>query len=279
VSFLSVEGSQESGRPVEIYDFALALTTYRFTSAEDDQVVGGNTYSAVPISRGSIKQSYEARNGGLEITMPSDLELPSRYVTFAPSERARMTLRAFHRGDGELVTLFDGFVKSVLFDGEDTRRAKFLVESVLAALNRNIPRFTYRGQCNNVLYDAAQGGLCDVNAEDPAFKFQGTVSAQTTSTLTVPGAAAFGSGWFTGGRVDALDGLDARLIIAHVGDVLTLHVPFIEPMIGEVVILRAGCDRSIQTCSSKFNNVEAFQGFAFVPIRNPFVHGLTAGTC
>lgn len=282
MTFLSQEGSQESGRPVELYTFTLSLSTYRFTSAEDDQVVGGNNYEAIAIRRGRVSQGQEERNATLEVEMPADRELPSRYVTGVPPERARLVIQRYHRGDPdlELATIFDGFVRSIAFAGaSDARTARIAVDPALSALSRIIPRFSYRSLCNNVLYDAAQGGLCTVNPEDPAFKFTGLVSAQSGLTITVPGAGAFGANWFTGGRVELLSGLDARMIITQSGDVLTLHVAFTSPMLGQQVILRAGCDRSIQTCSDKFDRVVDFQGFAFVPTRNIFSQGLDPETC
>jgi uncharacterized phage protein (TIGR02218 family) len=276
MSFLAQETSQESGRPVELYQFILSSVVYRYTSAEDDQVIGADTYLAVAIKRGRLTHGQEARNATLTVEMPGDLDFPSRYVRSVPSERARVLIRRMHRGDGELIVVFDGVVKSVAFGAEGSGRvASVAVEPAITATSRSIPRYTYRGLCNHTLYDS----LCTINPELPAYKFTGIVSAQAGKTLTVPGAGTFGTGWFEAGTVELLTGLDGRLVIRQVGDVLTLHIQFPNSMIGEQVVLRAGCAHDIQTCSTKFANVPNFGGFAFVPTRNIFTQGLDTAAC
>lgn len=279
MTFVGQETSIEAGRPVELYTFSSPLETLRYTSADDDQVVSGNTYAAIAISRGSIAQGRETRSGVLEITMPADETLPRRYVASAPSARVTVTIQRFHRGDGELATFFSGRLKSVSF-GEDGRVAKLAIDPPVTATARQIPRFKFSGLCNNVLGDGAGGGsgLCTVDLEDPAYKLTAAVSAASGMTITVPGAAAFGDGWFAGGTVRTSAGTDARLVIDHTGDVLTLHIPFTVPVVGETVTVRAGCDRSPQTCSGKFDHFDEFQGQPWVPRRNPF-EGIDPDVC
>lgn len=289
MTYLSQETSVEGGRPIDLYEFALALQVFRYTSAEDDQVVGGNTYSAIPIKRGKITQGQESRRAVLSIELPADDPFPSRYVTSVPSERATVTIRQFHRGDGELATLFVGVVSSVAFSGSrDGRVAQVAVSPPVTALARQVPRFTFRGQCNNVLGDGAAGGsgLCTVDLENPAFKLTATVTAQTGLLVTVPGAAAFGADWFTAGTIETLDGLDARMILDHAGDVLTLHIAFPFPIIGSQVVLRAGCAHDLIACGpAKFtivggtHDIGEYQGFAFVPTVNIFESGIAPGKC
>ncbi len=272
MTFLAQETSVEAGRPIELYTIELALEVFRLTSAEDDQVVGGETFEAVAISRGRVRQGREPGNAMLEIEMPSTHSFPSRYVTSAPSERAEITIQRFHRGDGELSTVFVGLVKSVAFD-QDGRLAKLAVDPAVTAQSRQIPRFSFGQLCQNVLGDGFGGGatgLCDVNLDLPAFKLTATATAVSGLTVTVPGAAAFGNGWFNAGTIRTSAGNDARLIISQVGDVITLHIAFPFPIVGSLVTLRAGCLRDPQTCSTKFNRIDRYQGFAWVPRLNPF---------
>lgn len=288
MTYASQETSQESGRPVDIYEFRLALQVYRYTSAEDDQVVDGDTYVAIPISRSRITQSQESRQATLTVTMPADDPFPSRYITSAPSEKARLTIRQFHRGDGATATLFRGLVKSVAFgQGKDGREAQVAIDPPITVAARQIPRFTFRAQCNNVLGDGANGGpgICTVDLEDPAFKLTASVSAQSGLSVTVPGAAAFGDGWFNAGTIETLDGLDARMVRFQVGDVLTLHMAFPFPLVGEQVVLRAGCNHDLTDCGiAKFDiggshDIGEYQGFAWVPVFNIFERGLDGEKC
>lgn len=280
MSFDSLEVSQEAGRPVELFTFSMPLQTFRYTSAEDDIVVGGETFEAIAIKRARVVQGQEVRNTTLTLEMPSDLELPAQYVLAAPSKPARVLIQRFHRGDGQLSTIFDGRVKSVGF-AEDGYVAKVAVDPAISAIARQIPLFTFGASCENVLGDGFGGGpgLCDVNLGSPSFHHTAVVTAQSGLTVTVPGAAAFGDGWFNGGTMETSSGQDARLILFQVGDVLTLHINFPFPVVGSTVTIKAGCDRSIETCSVKFNKVDRFQGFAFVPRLNPFTSGLGPAVC
>lgn len=285
MTYASQETSVEGGKPVDLYTFQIALQTYRFTSAEDDQVVGGNTFRAVPISRGKIGQGPETRRAALEVQLPSDDAFASRFVTSVPSARGTLTLQQLHRGDGEVVTLFVGVVKSVGFS-EDGRLAKVAVDPPIVGIAHQIPLWTFRGQCNNVLGDGAGGGtgLCTADLEHPDFKHVGTVSVDSGLSVTVPGAAAFGDGWFDGGKIESFDGLDARMILFQVGDVLTLHVPFPFSLLGAQVVLRAGCAHDLTDCGvAKFTNggthdIGEYGGFAFVPTFDIFRQGLSSST-
>jgi len=286
VTYTSQEQSIESGRPVDLYEFEIGGTLYLYTSAEDDQTVLGKDYTALPMKRTRIVHSQESRQSVLEIEMPATASFARLFVTSVPSQKAALIIRQFHRGDGDVATLFVGSVKSVAFTERGTK-ASVAVDPPIQVSSTIIPRFTFRFQCNNVLGDGANGGpgLCTVDLENAAFKFTGTVSAQSGLDITIPGATGFADGWFEAGTMSTTDGLDARQIIRHVGDVLTLHVPFPFPMVGTEVVLRAGCHHDLVDCgTAKFDiggshNIGEFQGFAFVPSINPFEAGIQTGSC
>lgn len=286
MTYASQEISVEGGAPVDLYTFALTFETFRYTSAEDDQVVGGNTFTAIPISRGKIGQGPETRRAALEIEVPADELLVSRFINSAPSERIDFTLQQLHRGDGATATLFQGVLKSVGFS-DDGHLAKIAVDPPVTAIAHQIPLWTFRGQCNNVLGDGAGSGtgLCTVDLDDPAFKHSAEVSADSGLTVTVPGAAAFGDGWFTAGTIESGDGLDARMILSHVGDVIELHAAFPFTLLGSTVTLRAGCAHDLVDCGpAKFDiggshDIGEFGGFAFVPKFDIFRTGIDQQKC
>lgn len=279
MTFDAFETAQETGAPIEIYRFDLGADTFEYTSAEDDQVVSTITYSAIPIQRGPISHRSGESQEPLTITVPGDNEFAIKYISNVPGVQAFVTIQRFHRTDTptpQVITVFEGFVQSVAFV-EQAKEARIAVAPTESARSRPIPRFTYQGLCNHILYDSG----CKVNKDDVAFKLSsGSVTVISGNDITVPGAAAFGDGWFTGGYVELLSGTDFRLVLNHVGDVLTLLLPF--PTDAESTVnVYAGCDHSIATCNSKFftsedvtSNVINFGGYAFVPTRNPFESGL-----
>lgn len=270
MTFAAHETSQEGSRPVELYRFVVGGATYAYTSAEDTIVASSITYAPEAISRSRILNSQEQRQNVVEVTVPGVNAFAALYKQIVPGQRATLTVQRLQRGDTptpERLTLFQGYVQSVAFLN-DGRLAKIAAVPSSAAQSRPIPRFTFQGSCNHVLYDNG----CKVVAGD--FKHTGLVTAVNGNVITVDGAGAFIDDYFTSGFVDAAGGLDARLVLSHTGDDLTLLLPFPFTIVGSTIDVYAGCDHTLPTCKVKFNNVINFGGFAFVPKRNIFNSGL-----
>jgi uncharacterized phage protein (TIGR02218 family) len=279
MTYSAYETSQEGSRPIELYEFTIGATVYRYTSAEDTQTISSVDYTPLAgLKRSKIGQGPEERRSTLTIDMPGSNAFVRPYIAAVPSNRATVTIMRLQRSDypaPEVVTIFEGYVKAVNFDGDGGRMAKVAVEPAISATARSIPQFTFQGLCNHVLYD----DQCQIDDTDPAYRTSLTVTVVTTVELTIPGLAAFGDGWFTGGVVEVNGGLDARLIIDHTADVLTLHIPFASAPLGQVVTVLAGCAHTLAICKSKFDNVINYGGFAFVPKINIFNTGLDAAVC
>lgn len=273
MTYTSQELSVEGGKPVELYRFALGGTTYEYTSAEDPITKGALTYLPIAIRRSDDPQGPEDRDNTLEIEMPSDNTFTALYYAVVPGLVATVTIQRFHRDDpdGELITIFRGFVTSVAFD-EEGQVAKVAAVPITSATSRPIPRFNFSALCNHVLFDPR----CKVSDVDPNFRKLVNVSAVdlVAHTITATGANAKPDGWWTGGFVETAGALDRRLILKHVGNVLTLLLPLAVNPLGSDVTIFAGCDHTIATCKTKFNNVIEYGGFAFIPTRNPFTQGL-----
>ena len=279
MSYEAYETSQQSSRPVEIYEFTVGATTYYYTSAEDTQTVASVDYTPLTgLKRSKIGQGPEDRNATLTIEMPGSNQFVRPYIAAVPSSRATVTIMRLQRGDTptpEVVTIFEGKVKAVNFDGDGGRMAKIAVEPDISATSRSIPHFTFQGLCNHVIYDDG----CQVDETDGAYRASREVLADSGNTLTIDGLSGFGDGWFTGGFVEVNGGLDSRMIIDQTGDVVTLHIPFPGSPLGQVVIVLAGCAHTIAVCKSKFDNVINYGGFAFVPKINIFETGISSLTC
>lgn len=264
----SVEGSQ----PVELYEIILGSTPYYYTSAEDNVTIDTNEYIATAIKRSKVGRGQEERRNILTIEVPSLNEVATQYISSVPRERARVLIKRYQRPDGitpEVILIFEGYIASVAFT-DDARKAKIAVKPISEATSREIPRFVFSAQCNNVLYD----DRCQV-VKGGSFKYTGTVTAISGNTLTVPGLSGYTNGWFTAGAVEEATGLDIRLIIDHTGDDIKISLPFPFTIVGKSVDVYAGCDHTIAVCNSKFSNVDNYRGFAFVPKKNIFKSGLT----
>lgn len=279
MTFQAFEASIESSQPIEIIRFTLGAESFFYTPSEDTISIGAEDYEPTAIKRGKISQSPEDRDNILEFTVDGENEFARRYIGVVPGSRALVVVQRVQRPDfpgPQVVTLFEGYVSSVKFE-QDGHVARIAAQPIAAATSRPIPRYTYQGLCNNVLYDIR----CKVDPTNAAFRHSGTVSDVTGNTITVIGADFFPDGYFTGGFVEADGGNDARLILSHVGNVLQLLLPFPFSTLGAIVTVLAGCDHTIATCGTKFfttedptSNVINYGGFAFIPTKDIFATGL-----
>jgi uncharacterized phage protein (TIGR02218 family) len=127
----------------------------------------------------------------------------------------------------------------------------------------------YQYGCDAELGDAR----CGINLELPAYQGSGTITAVENASLVVSGVNAFASGWFTCGTVTWVSGPNSgrfasirahRLQGALARINLLATLPF-TTSVGEAVTLRAGCDKQLSTCKTKFANTVNHRGFPHMP--------------
>ncbi len=287
MTYEAFETSLESGQPVELYKFTAGNLVFRFTSSQDETITFGppapgdvqGTYTSIPISRGTIQNSANAsRTDGIAITMPSSEPLAQRYISIVPGVRTQLVIFRYHRSDlpnPEFITAFEGDVQTVAYR-KAGREAVMQVLSLARARGRAVPRFTYQGPCNHMLYDVR----CKISETDPTFEKFLTVSAVdvTQTVLTVTGAGGFtpAADFFLSGFIEFED--DFRGVVAQGGvgfEDLTILVPFVNNPVGQQIRVLAGCLlRLVVDCENKFANVINFGGWPYVPTKNPFATGI-----
>jgi hypothetical protein len=277
VSYENEEIGVESGEPVELYEFAFGSVPYLYTSAEDEILLGAGIYEPVAgIKRGKIEDGPERRNADFTVELPTTDPLAQRFLAVLPGVRVSLTVRRYHRGDTggggpEAVTIFSGFVLSANFSKKG-RLCTLAARNALASLGRIIPSRSYMSSCNHIHYEP---NSCRADDTSPLNRVSAAVvTSQAATLLTVPGLSLFPDGSFDGGYVEAIGTDDFRLILSHVGDVVSLLTPF--PVQPSTVNVFRGCGHTIEACHDDFDNVLNFGGFAFVPRINPFASSVLA---
>ena len=268
-SYDAEESSVENSQPYEIYRFLLGSEEFLYTSAEDDVDVDGNTYTATQIRRGAILQGKSERTKTLDVEIIAANPLAQRYIGPPPGFRAALTISRVQRDDvsASPALIYSGTVKAVVFP-KDGQFAKMQVQTVEASTSRAIPRYTYMGMCNHLLYDTPCGVL------QSSFTHSGTVTLVNGNEITVSGLNASGLD-VVGGFTDNSTNTEKRQVLAQSGDVITVLLPFETDPTGTVISVFAGCNRVLkEDCALVFSNEINFGGFAFVPNRNPFTAGL-----
>lgn len=271
-TFDILESGREASRPIELYEFILGAEIFRFASTEDDIVVGPNTFIGSSISRGRIKQGSDQANRNLTITMPSTEPFAKKYVTIPPGERASISIFRYQRDEipsfNTQVLVFKGFLKSTRFP-DNGNSTSLICRSIESALNRSMPRFTFMGMCQHILYDLACGALAS------NFDHFGTATSVVGLDITVGGLSASGLD-VVGGYIRPTAEVDFRTIISQSGDVVTLNIPFANDPSGANMQVFAGCDHLIAgDCALVFDRVADFGGFPFVPSKDIFATGVT----
>ena len=156
------------------------------------------------------------------------------------------------------VVLFKGRLGTVDTIGRTS--AQVTVNSDLVLLDIHMPRNIYSPSCVHVLYDSG----CALVKN--AYGANGTVgSGSSNATINWSGASALyqqGSITFSSG-VNA--GKTATVKSASAG-VLVLACALVNaPATGDAFTVYQGCDHTMATCQSKFNNLANFRGFPFIP--------------
>jgi uncharacterized phage protein (TIGR02218 family) len=126
---------------------------------------------------------------------------------------------------------------------------------------KSIPTQIATAPCQHVLYDS---GCALIKS---AFGTAGIVGAGSTgSVINWSGASTnFNQGSITfSSGINA--GVSANVKSAIAGVSLDLSYPLLNaPSAGDAFTVYFGCDHTLSTCTTKFNNLANFRGFPFIP--------------
>ncbi|MEO1198079.1 MAG: DUF2163 domain-containing protein [Pseudomonadota bacterium] len=129
--------------------------------------------------------------------------------------------------------------------------------------------------CSAMLGDAR----CGVNLSSSAYRATGTLEAVHSATrFEINYSGSYDDNFFAHGRLEFISGALDRLsydikdnVKTSGGATVSLWIgPEVLPEPGDDVRLYAGCDKSFDTCRSKFSNGLNYQGFPHIP-GNDFV--------
>lgn len=263
MSFEENERSIDSSAPIECYKFVGSFKTYRYTSSDVVETVGGETYTPLAISRSQLKSAtHEDSDISLDLQFPCNTDVIVDYAFAQVPPRLDLTVFR-QQPDGEFVTIWQGVIRG--FDITD-RTAKIKVPSIFSlALEGEVPGPRYQVPCNHVLYSS----LCGASRVDNSFiATVQSVNATDISLSTIPTTT---NDLRAGEIVNNRNG-ERRLIFSNSGSALTIGYPFADLVPGDEVQLVRGCDHRGRNgdCLNKFNNYINFGGFEDIPSDNPF---------
>jgi uncharacterized phage protein (TIGR02218 family) len=153
------------------------------------------------------------------------------------------------------------------------------IRSLAHLLGQTIGR-TFRATCDAALGDAR----CGVDLDDPAFSGPGVVlQPPRDRAFTAAGLGGYAGGWFAFGTVEWTSGANAGRraeVLAHEAASGSVTITLLEPPVrpiaaGDGFVIRAGCDKRIDTCAAKFGNVLNLRGFPHIPGQDAVLHYAT----
>ncbi|MDE1901009.1 MAG: phage BR0599 family protein [Alphaproteobacteria bacterium] len=179
----------------------------------------------------------------------------------ATFERARAVLTAPGGSviGSAAIVMFHGLIATV--DNIGRLSCKMTVKSMLNKLAIDMPRDIWQPGCLNTLYD----GLCAILKS--ANGASGTVGATPTLTFIPWSGSTLDT--YDQGTITFESGANvgvSRTVRQSTSSGLTLMRPLdYLPTAGDSFVVYKGCDKTMATCQSRFNNLAHFRGYPFVP--------------
>jgi hypothetical protein len=177
-----------------------------------------------------------------------------------------------HLGDTETVLLWQGKVHGVSWKASKGE-ATIECDSVEKVIGKGGFRQTFGPYCHKKLY-SPRCGVPEAN-----FTMDFTVFALSTTGFVVT-ALEFGSKanqYFRLGELYFPDLGAHALVVDHTGTTVTMKTPILGLVVGTHGRAIAGCnhvwklaDGSWGDCKARFNNLDNFGGWPFVPTKNPY---------
>ena len=268
MSFETIEVS-EFFAPIELYDFVRGLSSLHFTSSDKDLDFGGKTYTSLPIKRSRIESTQDIGKTPLKIKTSLRNPFVTQYIAASPTQVVDLTVRRIHASDADPSVTFVGRVLNVEFSENE---ATILCQSVQSSLRRPGLRRLYQTTCPHVLY----GDHCAVSRIefDTVAVLSGVSGLDLTSaSFIISIDPTYDPTWFEGGYVEVSQAgvVSTRFITGHDNGTgtLTLNLPLPNLSVGDTVTAFPGCDHGNTTCRAKFDNLDNYGGFPFIPEKNP----------
>ena len=185
------------------------------------------------------------------------------------------------RAEDLIAGLFDGArIEVFIVNWADLGQGRLLLrKGFLGEIKRADQRFSaeIRGLSNRLQQTAGKlySRLCRVDlgssecgvALGPRTDTYAVTQVIAADTVRIVTARA--TGFFTFGKATFTTGANAGVVnevLLHDGQTIRLFVPMPRPIVvGDQIVLVAGCDKTPETCNAKFANILNFQGEPHIP--------------
>jgi uncharacterized phage protein (TIGR02218 family) len=245
---------------------------YRYTTQPFIVSDSTNVWEPVSIDSSEVTQSNEMAKDAIKLIIPRDNVFARLFLGGVPEQITTVTI---FRGDGseeDYQYYWKGRIAGASASGD---AVTLECENIFTSMRRSGLRALYQKNCRHSLY----GRGCNLNDYD--FAVAATAIAVSGFNVTIDVDSTINESEFTGGTLETSDGF-LRYIINHTGTTLQLIRPLLsleEEVNGSnglaPITLYPGCDHTMTACKDKFNNLNNYGGFAWLPSVNPFSNEIT----
>lgn len=264
MTFDTYETSVAQGEPILLFDFALGIAHFRYTTADRPITYQTDAFAPAPIKRSNPIQSQDVRRKSMTVTAPRDIPVAALWSAYAPSTDVLLTITELHYTDPDAQGIVD-FVGRVIGPTWKGSTVELLCEPVYTSVQTTGLRRRWGVGCPHVLY----GPGCTLN---PApFGRTGALTTVSGLDITSPAFTLPAGLAFKGGYVEWDSGfgyVERRTIDGVAGTTLTLAYGSPQLAIGLEVTAFPGCARNLAACNSLGNAIN-YGGQPFIPIKNP----------
>jgi uncharacterized phage protein (TIGR02218 family) len=275
MSYSDFEYSEQDARPVFRFLFVQGDAEYRYTTEARFVADSNGTFSPAPIVASEISQTNEMAKDDLKLEFPRDNEFAQLFLGGVPETVTTVTV--FRGHDGDTDEEFQFYWKGRVAGSSATGDVVSIeCENIFTSMRRPGLRARYQKTCRHPLYQTGCGVSKDL------FAVAATAISAVGFSVTITGweDSDTADGYFVGGMLRTTDGF-FRYITSHSGNQITLIRP-LQALTAEIdsegdaaVTLYPGCAHTINDCKNKFNNLNNFGGFAWIPAKNPFANAIT----
>lgn len=264
MSFNIIESSNDLGRPIFLYAFNLGAATWRYTSGDEDVVLSGYKWSAVPISDDGVKITGESSTDGINITCPSSIAPVQLFYGTPPSNTILVQIFHYHEGDTDAILGYTGEILQVSLP--EPGKAVISCDTISASMERDGLRLTWQRTCGHALF----GLGCNLNKDD--FKLDLKVFDIVNNIVYFQGMDGEADGKFDGGFIEwehPTRGTEFRAVETQVANAMTMFGLADGLYYGLSVKAYPGCRRTTAACVT-FNNLPNYGGVPDMPGKSPF---------
>lgn len=271
---IDIETSEELSTPITLYKVNMGQVDYYLTSYNDDVSFNNHRYTAMQIEHSEIIRDMTAFDDKLSISVPLLSPQGKAWANDKLLSQNTIEILRYQPAINNAFTMYRGVVVGRKYT--DTHIVLDCLP-ISTVLNKMCNRAIYSRQCRYQLYSSE----CGVNKAKYEYKGIVTTNSLFSILLKLDPSKPFSKDDYQGGIV-SLRKNNYNILINAIEFIITgdnlevkLENPVTIDVTGFEVKIYQTCNKSKEMCNDKFNNINRFGGFPYIPIRNIFVHNIS----